>query len=145
MTELTVTNGSRVILNFALHLEDGREIDNNFDADPVELLVGNGDMFASFEASLLGLKAGEQVEQVIPCEQAFGRSQEENRQRFARRLFDNDIELAPGLVVSFADKANAELPGVVVELSDEYVLVDFNHPLADENIVFKARISEVLS
>lgn len=145
MPENIVKAGSRITLNFSLFLEQGEEIDSNFDSAPVELLLGNGDMLDSFEAVLIGAQAGESIEQLIPCEQAFGQSNEQNRQRFPRRSFDSDMELTPGLVISFADKTGAELPGVVAEVENDYVLVDFNHPLADKNIIFKARVHEVLS
>ena len=140
-----IQEGSRVRLNFSLSLEQGEEIDSNFNADPVELLVGNGDMLPGFESVLLGLGSGDSVEQLISSENAFGASNPDNRQRFKKVDFERSIDLSLGLVVSFTDPAGGELPGIVCAIDDDSVEVDFNHPLAGKNILFKACINEVLS
>lgn len=145
MVESGIRNGSKVMLNFSLALEQGEEIDSNFDGDPVELLVGNGDMLPGFEEVLIGLLAGETVETIIGHDKAFGEANPDNQQRFPIKSFENSIELTEGLVVSFADPAGGELPGVVIAVNEDYVEVDFNHPLAGKNILFKAHIHEVLS
>jgi len=54
-----------------------------------------------------------------------------------------DIELSEGLVMNFADAANAELPGVISAIDDEMVDVDFNHPLAGRTLGFKVEIIDV--
>ena len=58
MPENIVKADSRITLNFSLFLEQGEEIDSNFDSAPVELLVGHGEIFDSFEAVLLCAQAG---------------------------------------------------------------------------------------
>lgn len=144
-----IQQGSRVKLNFSLALEEGDnngvEIDSNFNAEPVELLVGGGDMLPGFESVLLGLGAGDSVEQLIGHENAFGASNPDNLQRFKKDTFDASIDLAIGLVVSFADPAGGELPGIVRTIETDCVEVDFNHPLAGKNILFRAQIHEVLN
>ena len=57
--------------------------------------------------------------------------------------FGDDIALEKGLVLSFADAQNAELPGVVAEFTDKEVIVDFNHPLAGKEVLFKVDIINV--
>ncbi len=54
-----------------------------------------------------------------------------------------DTALEVGLVVSFADKSKAELAGVVKELTDDKVIVDFNHPLASRDLLFEVDIISV--
>ena len=60
-----------------------------------------------------------------------------------RHLFAPDMELECGLVVSFADAANAELPGVVTALDEDEVEVDFNHPLAGQSLRFDVSVIRV--
>ena len=57
--------------------------------------------------------------------------------------FRPKIALEVGLVVSFADKSKAELAGVVKELTDDKVIVDFNHPLASRDLLFEVDIISV--
>ena len=53
------------------------------------------------------------------------------------------MELEPGLLVIFADAAGGELPGVVKQVHDSVVEVDFNHPLAGKVITFDVEIVDV--
>jgi FKBP-type peptidyl-prolyl cis-trans isomerase SlpA len=53
------------------------------------------------------------------------------------------MPLSPGLVVSFADAAKAELPGVIKSIERDYVMVDFNHPLAGKDLEFEVQILTV--
>ena len=60
-----------------------------------------------------------------------------------RKEFSADIELQKGLVVSFADANQSELPGVIASWDDQWVEVDFNHPLAGKDITFTVKIHAV--
>jgi FKBP-type peptidyl-prolyl cis-trans isomerase SlpA len=79
---------------------------------------------------------------LIQAKDAFGDWQEGNVQTFDRNTFV-DTALEVGLVVSFADKSKAELAGVVKELTDDKVIVDFNHPLASRDLLFEVDIISV--
>jgi FKBP-type peptidyl-prolyl cis-trans isomerase SlpA len=81
---------------------------------------------------------------VIDPEQGFGPHNPNNIQRFSKGDFTDDVQLEPGLMLSFADASQAELPGVVVEVDDEHVMVDFNHPLAGHQITFAVKILDVI-
>ena len=134
---------SQVTLHFELALADGEVIDSNFDSNPVTFVMGDESLLPGFEAVLMGLSPGaEEQFQIAPVE-AFGPHQEDNVQSFKRHQFGADLVLEPGVVVSFADAAGAELPGVVSSLDGDYVRVDINHPLAGKTIVFKVRIIDV--
>ena len=61
-----------------------------------------------------------------------------------RGLFQRDMNLEPGVVVSFADKSKAELPGVIQSVTDDQVIVDFNHPLAGKDLTFQVEIINVV-
>ena len=138
-----VGNASSITLNFALFLEDGQEIDSNFDGNPVEMKMGDGNMLPGFEQHLLGLQEGGSVEVTVSAEDAFGPHNEENLQRFKASDFATDMTLEKGLMISFADPAGGELTGVVDSLENEWVMVDFNHPLAGRDIVFKATVHSI--
>lgn len=136
-----IAQGSRVTLHFALKLDDGEMIESTFGRTPATLVMGDGSLLEGFEAVLEGMAAGEQKTATLAPEQAFGLHREENLQRMARARFAG-MELEPGLIVNFADKGGASLPGVVVDIADE-VTVDFNHPLAGRTMVFEVSILDV--
>ncbi len=145
MTQINVPvgEGTRVFLNFSLSLEDGSEVDSNFDGGPVDFVVGDGSLLPGFEGLLFGMVPGERKLFSVEPEDAFGQPREENVQTIPRSSFDEDTELSLGLVYSFADAGGGELPGMIIEVNDERVTVDFNHPLAGRNILFDVQIHRV--
>lgn len=143
MTDLTVGEGTRVFLNFSLALEDGAEVDTNFGGEAVSFDVGDGSLLPGFEKLLAGMEPGERKLFRVPPEDAFGQPNENNVQRMPRSDFDDDMDLELGIVISFADAANGELPGMVVDFNDDEVFVDFNHPLAGRTILFDVLIHRV--
>lgn len=148
--ELSIAPGSLVSLNFSLALSSGELIDSNFEQPPASFRLGDGSMLPGFEQALLGLSKGDEIETTLPAEQAFGEINPANKHRFPIAKFKNLLEddLIPtevGAVVSFKDAGGFDLPGVIAELYESMVVVDFNHPLAGKDIVFKARINSVIA
>lgn len=141
--DLEVGEGTRIFLNFALSLEDGSQVDNNFEGQPVSFAFGDGSLLPGFERHLVGMQAGQRERFTVLPEDAFGQSNENNVQRLPRADFDVGLELEQGLVCSFADAAGGELPGMVMEFDEEEVVVDFNHPLAGHTILFDVLIHRV--
>lgn len=135
--------GSKITLHFSLRLTDQQLIDSNFDNSPVTLVLGNGDMLPGFERVLLGKKAGDTVEALIPAAQAFGVINPDNQQRFPHFQFPPDIALSEHLMIEFADASGYKQAGRVTHVGKQYVEIDFNHPLAGRDIVFAAAIHQV--
>ncbi len=144
-----IQKGSRVTLHFSLALPSGELIDSNFDKSPPSFHLGDGSLLPGFEQCLIGLKAGDEKEVRLPPAQAFGEPVAANCQRFTvdrfRHLLEDDlVPMKPGAIVSFKDGAGFDLPGVVKSMTDQHVEVDFNHPLAGKEILFRVRIVNVL-
>lgn len=137
---ISIGENTRVSLHFSLSLKDGAIIDSTFDKQAAEFEFGDGQLPDGFQSYLLGMKAGEQNEWQVPPEKSFGMPNPNNIQTMKREDFSNDIELVEGLVLSFADANKSELPGVVKSFNDESVVIDFNHPLAGEELGFKVEI-----
>ena len=141
--QLPIGEGTEVKLHFALKLESGEVVDSNFDQEPATFTVGDGNLLQGFEQALFGLTAGARQTFTITPEQGFGQKNPENVQHFSREQFGEEIVLEEGLILSFADAQNAELPGVVVGFDEATVIVDFNHPLAGKPIQFEVEIIAV--
>ena len=140
---MQIQKGSQVVLNFALSLMDDQVIDSTFDKKPATLIVGDGNLPEGFEALLIGLEAGVKDTFLISPENAFAQPNPNNIQTMKRSEFAADMELEVGMVVSFADANQAELPGVIKTVEDNLVQVDFNHPLAGKELKFQVEILEV--
>ncbi|MBT4855419.1 MAG: peptidylprolyl isomerase [Luminiphilus sp.] len=143
MDDLMISEGTRVTLNFALVLDDGSEIDSNFEKEPASFSVGDGSLLPGFERALFGLKSGDEATLEILPEEGFGQPNDNNLQTIKRDQFDVESELEAGMVFSFADAAGGELPGVVKTFDADEVTVDFNHPLAGRTLSFRVAIHNV--
>ena len=143
MTDIVVGEGTKVTLHFSLALADGTMVDSNFDKQPATFEVGDGSLLPHFEEALFGMSSGDEKTVEVPPEKAFGQHNKSNIQMLKRSDFAPDMELEPGLVISFADANKAELPGVITSIDDDRVSVDFNHPLAGHSLVFRAAIVSV--
>ncbi|MDX1803886.1 MAG: peptidylprolyl isomerase [Alcanivorax sp.] len=133
----------RVTLHFAVRLMDGTEMDSTFDGEPASFVWGDESLLPGFESAIRGLKAGDKRSVFIDAKKGFGEYNEQNVQHFTRDTFAQHDELNPGMVLSFADAAGAELPGVIAKVDDEWVTVDFNHPLAGRDLTFEVEIVQV--
>ena len=143
MDDLMISEGTRVTLNFALVLDDGSEIDSNFEKEPASFSVGDGSLLPGFERALFGLKSGDEATLEILPEEGFGQPNDNNLQTIKRDQVDVGSELEAGMVFSFADAAGGELPGVVKTFDADEVTVDFNHPLAGRTLSFRVAIHNV--
>ena len=143
MSDILIAEGTRVTLHFSVGLSGGKTIDSTFDGDPATFTVGDGNLLEGFEQSLFGLIAGDKKTFTIAPENGFGQHNPQNIQIIAREHFADDVTLEKGLVLSFSDAQNTELPGVVLEFDDKEVSVDFNHPLAGKDVEFSVEIITV--
>ena len=140
-TDLVIDASARVTLNFALELDDGEPIDRTEAGRPASFVMGDGSLLPGFERVLLGLRSGDQRRVQLPAADAFGERNAQNVRRLQGSQF-KDIALEPGLLVSFASP-EGELPGLVREVDEDQVVVDFNHPLAGRAIWFDVQIVAV--
>ncbi|ELA08977.1 FKBP-type peptidyl-prolyl cis-trans isomerase [Moraxella macacae 0408225] len=139
-----ITHGSRVTLHFEVSLEDGTLIDSTFGRpDPVTFVMGDGSLLEGFEKVLLNLTAGDTRSAHLSPAEAFGEGNPDNVRCFAKSDFALSGEPEIGMMIEFEDKSKSTLVGVVCEVGDEIVKVDFNHPLAGKNVLFKVKIIKV--
>lgn len=143
MKDILIGPDATVTLHFSLKFGDGSVIDSTFDREPATFVMGDGSLLDGFEKKIAGMKKGDQGSYTVLPEEGFGQPNPNNVQQFSRNDFSADLELAEGLVISFADASQSELPGVVSAIDGDNVTVDFNHPLAGRNIQFDVDIIDV--
>lgn len=141
--EVAIYHGSEVLMHFTIFLEDGTIAETTEGEDPLHFVMGDETLVEGLELALFGLKAGDKQSLKIDPETAYGYPDPENIHAMARTDFPDDMELKPGVIVSFALPDGEEYPGMITEVGDEQVTVDFNHPLAGHEILFEVEILEV--
>ncbi len=144
-SDISIGEHTAVTLHFSLRLANGDVVDSTYERSPARFEFGDGQLPDGFQSFLIGMQTGQKKLFEVPPEKAFGMPNPNNVQQFKRSDFPADMALAEGLVISFADASQAELPGVVSSFDDERVTIDFNHPLAGKMLVFEVEILAVES
>ena len=138
----TITRDCRVYLQFALYLEDGSVIDDSSSNNMVDFTMGDGSLLPYIEKKLLGSAAGDATQFSIAAKDGFGEYNILNSRRVTKDKF-NTVPPKCNEVIMFEDGRGGHLPGVVKEISEQWVEVDFNHPLAGKNLIFKYKIIDI--
>ncbi|WP_322521585.1 peptidylprolyl isomerase [Guyparkeria halophila] len=130
----TIGKDSEVTIHYEIRLPDDRVVDSSFDDEPLTVTLGSGAFEPRLEEALVGLPLGEYTRILLTPQYAFGQPDASNVHTMPRGRFPEDMNLEPQLVVEF-DLPNGEsVPGTVTALTEDAVTVDFNHPLAGQNI-----------
>ena len=145
----TVQPGSFLTLHYRLAGPDGADIINTFHDKPATLSLGTGELAPAMEQRLLGLEEGTRQVFEIPAGEAFGERNADLLQRVKRSLMDElgdpDADYHPGDVVQFpTPDGSGAYAGVVREVGEEWILFDFNHPLAGVPVSFEVHVIGVL-
>lgn len=145
----TVQPGSFLTLHYRLAGPDGADIINTFHDKPATLSLGTGELAPAMEQRLLGLEEGTRQVFEIPAGEAFGERNADLLQRVKRSLMDElgdpDADYHPGDVVQFpTPDGTGAYAGVVREVGNEWILFDFNHPLAGVPVSFEVHVIGVL-
>ncbi len=115
---------------------------------PFVYLFGIGGLLPSFKANLEGLNAGDDFSFVLQKNEAYGLPSDENIIRLDKKIFEIDgvfdeDAIRVGEIIPMEDEQGYPLSGKILEVADDSVLVDFNHPLAGLDLYFEGKILDV--
>ena len=148
---MKISENKFVALSYDLNVgEDGElELMERATAEtPLEFIYGTGSMLGAFEANLADLKEGDEFNFVLQPEEAYGEFNEEHIIDLPREMFEQDGVLNEevvyeGNVLPMMDVDGNKLNGTVVEVKDDVISMDFNHPLAGEVLNFSGKVLTV--
>lgn len=141
--------GSFLTLHYRLAQADGADIVNTFNDGPATLTLGTGELAPTMESRLMGLAEGARASFALPAGETFGERNPDLLQRVKRSLLtelgDEEETHALGDVVEFpTPDGKGSYAGVVREVGDDWLLFDFNHPLAGLPLTFEVQVIGVL-
>jgi FKBP-type peptidyl-prolyl cis-trans isomerase SlpA len=145
----TIQSGSFLTLHYRLAGPDGADVINTFHDKPATLSLGAGQLAPAMEARLIGLAEGARQTFELAAGEAFGERNPELLQRvklaLLHELGDADAQYHVGDVVQFpTPDGAASYAGVVREVGPDWLLFDFNHPLAGQPVRFEVQVLGVL-
>lgn len=136
-------NGREVQVHYKGTLKDGTVFDNSYErGSTIGFTVGAGDMIPGFEAEIDGMRVGEKKSFTLNSDQAYGPYQSEGVQEINKSYFPNDFDFKTGLTVE-GQVGNSPVRGVITNLQEDTITVDFNHPLAGKDLNFEVELVTV--
>lgn len=139
---MPVKNGDTVRVHYKGTLDDGTEFDSSAGREPLEFIIGRGEVIPGFEAAVVGLDLDETKTITLAPLDAYGHRNEALVQPIPRADFEDEPYL--GGVVTLVAPDGTEMPGIISKLGDEEVSIDMNHPLAGEALTFEVTLVEIV-
>lgn len=144
MSVNTISSDSKLLMHITMTLSDGSAADSTkVNNTPAQVSLGDQSLSPAFEAQLLGLTQGDVKEFTLEAKDAFGEVNPDNIHYLDRQKFNNDTPAEVGNIITFS-QPGGEIPGIIREVNDLSVTVDFNHPLAGQAITFAVDVVEIL-
>tara|TARA_R110002051_G_scaffold106993_1_gene179935 strand:+ start:253 stop:846 length:594 start_codon:yes stop_codon:yes gene_type:complete len=142
-TKVKVENGNEVSVHYRGTLTNGTEFDNSrIRGAPLTFKVGAGKMIPGFDDALLGMALGDIKSINVPMEKAYGPRVDEAVQPVPKTSFGEGFEFIKGGLVQ-GKGPRGPFVARVQEIEDSHVILDFNHPLAGEDLNFEIEVLTV--
>ena len=138
---MNITNKTVATIHFTVCSSDGTQIDSSRESEPMVYLQGSHFLIKGLEDELEGKIAGDKFAIDIAPDLAYGERHEELVQSVPKTMFE-DMEINPGMTFR-ATTDDGEQSVMILDINDEEVIVDGNHPLSGLTLNFDVEILEV--
>jgi len=138
-----VKEGDVVKVHYTGKLTNGEQFDSSVGREPLEFTVGAGQMIKGFDAAMPGMGLGEKKTINIAPEDGYGHRSEEAIIQFPKEHVPADMVLEPGMPLTLSNQAGQPVQVVVVEVKDDVIILDANHFLAGQELVFDIELVEI--
>ncbi len=137
--EATVSDGKEVSIEYTLRLDDQKVVETNAGGEPLVFVYGTKQIIPGLESALTGMKAGESRKVTVRPADAYGEVRKEAIIELDKLLIPADQELTPGSYLPI-NAGGGTINVKVVEVRENTVVLDGNHPLAGKSLHFDVRV-----
>jgi len=138
-----VKEGDTVRIHYTGTLTDGATFDSSEGRDPLEFTVGSGQIIPGLDQALPGMAVGDKKTVEVPADQAYGHPDPNARQAVPRADIPADIPLDLGTQLQVQTPQGQVMPVTVIEVTEDQVTLDANHPLAGKDLTFAIELVEI--
>jgi FKBP-type peptidyl-prolyl cis-trans isomerase 2 len=135
--------GDKVKVHYHGKLKNGETFDSSSGREPLEFEVGSGSVIKGFDEGVAGMEVGEKKTINIPFDDAYGERSDDMLIEFPKDRFPQGMEIEQGMQLMMGDGAGQSMPVIVIEIKENSVILDANHPLAGEDLVFDIELVEI--
>lgn len=147
---MEIGRNKHVTLSYELRINgaEGEVVEKTDAGNPLAFVFGAGKMLQMFENKLEGYKKGDAFSFELKANEAYGEVNPNAIVEIPKNIFEVDGKideelLTVGNQVPMQDAHGNRLMGIVLEVSDDKVKMDFNHPLAGDNLFFTGEVLEI--
>ncbi|MDR2473907.1 MAG: FKBP-type peptidyl-prolyl cis-trans isomerase [Tannerella sp.] len=148
---MKITKNKFVSLTYDLYAgeESDRELMESATRErPLSFIYGLGSMLELFEKNISQLEPGDKFNFTLAPAEAYGEYVQEHVVELPKKVFEingkfNDAVVKEGATLPMMDSNGGHINGSVLEIKDDVVVMDFNHPLAGETLNFIGEVIDV--
>ncbi len=137
-------NGDKVQVNYKGYLEDGTIFDSSEGKPPLDVILGSGMVIPGFDEALTGMEAGDKKTVNIPMEKAYGPHNAEMVMQIPKDQVPPDLKPEIGQKLHVGGTGGEEMLVEVIDVTDEFVFLDANPPLAGKNLTFDLELVAIV-
>lgn len=138
-----VKSGDQVKVHYTGKLTNGEQFDSSIGREPLAFTVGAGMMIAGFDAAMPGMKVGDKKTVNIAPKDGYGETDETAIIDFPKENVPAEMELKIGQQLTLSNEQGQPFPVVVKEIKDDIIILDANHFLAGQELVFDIELVEI--
>ena len=139
-----VKSGDKVKVHYHGRLTNGETFDSSAGRSPLEFEVGSGMVIKGFDDGVTGMAVGEKKTINIPVDEAYGPKSAEMMIDMPRDRFPKDMEIELGMPLMMSNENGQNFQVTVAEIKDDTVVLDANHPLAGQELIFDLELVEIV-
>jgi len=139
-----VKSGDKVKVHYHGKLTSGETFDSSEGRQPLEFEVGSGMVIKGFDDGVTGMKVGEKKTLNIPANEAYGEKNPEYVIEYPKTQFPPDMQLELGMELVMSNAGGQQFQVKVTEIKEENIILDANHPLAGEALIFDIELVEIV-
>lgn len=140
-----VKAGDVVRVHYTGKLTTGEQFDSSAGREPLEFTVGGGQMIKGFDAAMPGMAVGDKKTINIAPEDGYGPRVEEAIIEFPAANVPPEMKLEPGMQLQLTNQNGQPVPVVVLEVKPDVIVMDANHFLAGQELVFDIELVEIVA
>ncbi len=136
--------GKEVVIHFEGRLIDGDVFESTLDKEPLRICLGNDEILEKLEATIQTMPKGATRTIRMTPEEGYGEYREDRIITISRELMPPIGTIKSGQELVLRTPEGEELPGIILDIQDDSITIDANHPLAGEELEFTITLVEVL-
>lgn len=139
----TAKEGDKVKVHYHGKLRSGETFDSSQGREPLEFTLGTGQVIKGFDEGVKGMNVGDKKTVEINAGDAYGEKDERNVIEFPKEQFPPEMNPQPGMQLMLNSGDGQQIPVMVTEVKEDSVILDANHPLAGQDLIFDIELVEI--